>query len=304
MKPPTTMLVDTASLYFRAFFGMPSSLVSPSGQPVNAVRGLLDSLARLITEHSPVRFACCWDDDWRPDWRVALVPSYKAHRVAAAGGEEVPEQLAPQVPIIREVLHALGFAVVGTPGMEADDVIATLATLAPGPVDVVTGDRDLFQLVADGRGVRVLYVARGVANLETVDDAWLTRKYGITGAQYVDFAVMRGDPSDGLPGVKGVGDKTAAKLLAQYGSLPGILARSDELSPGVRRAFEAASDYLPGATRVVTAVADLPLAGTPLPLPTGPRYPARFAELAAQYGLGSSAERIGAALAHRSGEST
>lgn len=294
---PRTLLLDTASLYFRAHHGLPESLVDADGRPVNAVRGLLDFIARFVDEYRPARLACCWDDDWRPAWRVALVPSYKAHRVADGDVEEVPDTLTPQVPLIREVLDALGLAVVGAPGFEADDVIATLAARADGPVDVVTGDRDLFQLVSDAAGIRVLYVARGVARHERVDDAWLVAKYGIVGADYVDFAVLRGDPSDGLPGVKGIGEKTAARLVRRHGDLSGVLAAREGLSPAVARALAASGDYLWPARRVVTAVTDVPLGEVDLTLPRTPRDPERFAALTGRLNLGGSAERILAAMA-------
>jgi 5'-3' exonuclease len=174
------LLLDTASLYFRAFFGVPDSIRAPDGTPVNAVRGLLDFMTRLISEYRPTEVACCWDNDWRPEWRVELLPSYKTHRVAEAVDdapdvEVVPDPLEIQVPIIEDVLAALGVAIVGVDGYEADDVIGTLATDAPMPVDVVTGDRDLFQLVDDDREVRVLYTARGVGKHERIDDGFLQR---------------------------------------------------------------------------------------------------------------------------------
>ncbi len=245
MRTRKVLLLDTASLYFRAFYGVPDSLRSPDGLPVNAVRGLLDFIARLVDTYSPTHVVCCWDNDWRPAWRVALLPSYKAHRVAGSpeapagstsviaemasssdtSGESAPDGLAVQVPWIRETLRALGIAVVGHDGYEADDVIGTLATTLPMPVDVVTGDRDLFQVVDDARGVRVLYIARGVGRHEQVDDAWVRDRYGVPAAAYVDFATLRGDASDGLPGVSGIGDKTAASLIGSYGDLAGILAR-------------------------------------------------------------------------------
>ena len=218
------MLLDTASLYFRAFYGVPDSFRGPDGTPVNAVRGLMDFITRLVTVYSPSHLVCCWDNDWRPQWRVELLPSYKAHRVAQSGdstvaamssspgtaGETAPDALAVQVPLIQAVLDALGLAVVGHDGYEADDVIGTLASTAPMPVDVVTGDRDLFQVVDDDREVRVLYIARGVGRHERVDNAWVKAKYDIPAARYVDYAVLRGDASDGLPGVAGIGEKTAA----------------------------------------------------------------------------------------------
>lgn len=179
------MLLDTASLYFRAYFGVPDSVRAPDGTPVNAVRGLLDFIGRLVQDHRPDDLVACWDADWRPQWRVDLIPSYKAHRVAVetdAGlpdEEETPDTLAPQVPVIADVLDALGIARVGVAGYEADDVIGTLTGLATGPVDIVTGDRDLYQLVDDARGVRVLYPLKGVGTLQMTDEAWLREKYGV-----------------------------------------------------------------------------------------------------------------------------
>src|SRR3954465_7574358 len=180
--------------------------------------------ARLVGAYRPARLVACWDDDWRPEFRVAALPSYKAHRVAQEGGEEVPDELSPQVPVLVDVLAAAGIARVGAPGVGADAAIGPLATRARGPVDVVTGDRDLFQLVDDARGVRVLYTARGIADIGLVDEAVVTAKYGIPGRAYADFAVLRGDPSDGLPGVAGVGAKTAAALINEFGDLAGIRA--------------------------------------------------------------------------------
>ncbi|MDP9443882.1 MAG: 5'-3' exonuclease, partial [Actinomycetota bacterium] len=228
---PRLLLLDTASLYFRAYFGVPDSVRAPDGTPVNAVRGLLDFVARLVDQYSPTHLACCWDDDWRPQWRVDLIPSYKVHRVVTEvrGGVDVeatPDPLDVQVPVIAEVLEALGLAVVGAPGYEADDVIGTLAERAARagtPVDIVTGDRDLFQLVDDQRRIRVLYTARGVGRHEVVDEADVVRRYGVLPQQYADYATLRGDNSDGLPGVPGIGDRTAASLLATYGDLDSIV---------------------------------------------------------------------------------
>ena len=301
MDAPRTLLFDTASLYFRAFFGLPDSLRAKSGDPVNAVRGLLDFLARFITDYSPTHVACCWDDAWRPAWRVDLVPSYKAHRVAYGDVEEVPAALTAQVPWIRATLDALGLPIVGAADHEADDVIATLATRSTWPVDVVTGDRDLFQLVDDDRAVRVLYVGRGVAKHEQITDAWLQAKYTITGAGYVDFAVMRGDPSDGLPGVKGIGEKTAAQLIGKYGDLDGIVANAANLSSGVQRSLAAAVDYLGPAREVVTAARGVPLPEVDLALPAAPKDPELFAALTGELNLGGSADRILAALAAAGG---
>jgi len=277
------MLLDAASLYFRAFYGVPTSVTTPDGRPINAVRGFLDMTARLLTAHGPDRLVACWDDDWRPAFRVEALPSYKAHRVATEGGEEVPDELSPQVPVLVEVLAAAGIDRVGAPGYEADDVIGTLATRARGPVDIVTGDRDLFQLVDDARGVRVLYTNRGIADIESVDEAAVTAKYGIPGRAYADFAVLRGDPSDGLPGVAGVGAKTAAALIGEFGDLVGIRAAAERtvvakppLTAAVLKKLHAATDYLDRAP-VVVAVAkdiDMPAVGGPSPAhrPTRTRW--------------------------------
>jgi 5'-3' exonuclease len=300
------MLLDTAALYFRAFHGVPDTVRSPDGRPVNAVRGLLDIIAKLVTEYRPTELVACWDDDWRPQWRVALIPSYKAHRVAqeAASGaiEEVPDLLAPQVPVIREVLGALGIPVVGASDHEADDVIGTMASTSRMPVDVVTGDRDLFQLVDDARDVRVVYTGRGMSNLEVLTDTTLKAKYGIAPDQYADYAVMRGDASDGLPGVAGVGEKTAVSLLSTYGSLDGIVAAATDpaspMAPPVRAKIIAAADYLSVAPKVVEVVRDLVLPDFDARIRSSTdEQAAALDDLAAVWGLGSSLKRARAALA-------
>ena len=300
------MLLDTASLYFRAFFGVPDSIKAPDGTPVNAVRGLLDFIARLVGDYRPTHLACCWDNDWRPQWRVDLLPTYKAHRVAreVPGGhdvEEVPDPLEAQVPVIVEVLEAFGLTIVGADGYEADDVIGTLATGAGMPVDVVTGDRDLFQLVDDVAGVRVLYIARGVGRHERITDAVVRERYGIEARQYADFATLRGDPSDGLPGVAGVGEKTAATLLGRFGDMAGIVAAAGDpaadMGPGPRGKIKAAADYLAVAPQVVAVRRDLDLGAPDLTLPRTPAQPDRLLALDERWGLGGSAVRLVEALA-------
>src|SRR4051794_841197 len=297
------MLLDAASLYFRAFYGVPTSVTTPDGRPINAVRGFLDMTARLVTTYRPDRVVACWDDDWRPEFRVAALPSYKPHRLAVDGGEETPDELGPQVPILMEVLAAAGIARVGAPGFEADDVIGTLATRARGPVDVVTGDRDLFQLVDDARGVRVLYTARGIGDIEVVDEAGVSARYGIPGRTYADFAVLRGDPSDGLPGVAGVGAKTAAALINAFGDLGGIraaVARSvvpqPPLTGAVLKKLVAATDYLDRAPVVVAVARSIDLPPVDGDLPTRPADADTLADLAERHGIGSSLRRLGAAL--------
>lgn len=298
------MLLDSASMYFRAFFGVPE-IKADDGTPVNAVRGFLDFIARLVNEYDPTHLVCCWDDDWRPQWRVDLLPSYKAHRVVqevetGPDVEEVPDPLEVQVPIIVEVLEAFGLCRIGAPGYEADDVIGTLATGAGCPVDVVTGDRDLFQLVDDEAEVRVLYIARGVGKHERVDNAWVRAKYGVDARQYADFATLRGDASDGLPGVAGVGEKTAASLLGTYGDLAGIVAAAQnpvtDLGPGPRGKIKAAADYLAVAPKVVAVARDLDLDRGAMQRPVTPADPEKVAELAARWNLESPAARLVEAL--------
>ncbi|WP_316739932.1 5'-3' exonuclease [Streptomyces sp. MK7] len=300
------MLLDTASLYFRAYFGVPESIKAPDGTPVNAVRGLLDFIDRLVKDHHPDHLVACMDADWRPQWRVELIPSYKAHRVAEehAGGpdeEEVPDTLSPQVPVIEAVLDALGIARVGVERYEADDVIGSYTARASGPVDIVTGDRDLYQLVDDARGVRVLYPVKGVGTLQTTDEAVLREKYGVDGSGYADLALLRGDPSDGLPGVPGIGEKTAARLLAEFGDLAGILAAVDEpksrLTPSQRKRLDEARPYLAVAPTVVRVAADVPLPDVDTTLPRAPRDPAALEELAGRWGLGGSLQRLLTTLA-------
>ncbi|TFB75473.1 5'-3' exonuclease [Cryobacterium glaciale] len=305
------MLLDTAALYFRAFYGVPDTVRGPDGQPVNAVRGLLDMIARLATEFEPTEIVACWDDDWRPQWRVDLIPTYKTHRVAADAAtdadssvEVVPDLLSPQVPIIREVLGALGIPIIGAARHEADDVIGTLASHASIPVDIVTGDRDLFQLVDDSRHVRVIYTGRGMSRLEILTDASLSIKTGVTPAQYADFAALRGDASDGLPGVAGVGEKTAAMLLASWGDLDGIVAAaadpSSAMAASVRAKILAAADYLQVAPTVVNVVRDLALPAFDARIRSStPDQIAALDLLATEWGLGTSMARAREALAGR-----
>ncbi len=303
------MLLDTASLYFRAFYGVPDTIRRADGAPVNAVRGLLDMIARLTTDYDATHLVACWDDDWRPQWRVDLIPSYKSHRVAevVAGApdvEVVPDALEAQIPMIRRVLELAGIAVVGAVEHEADDVIGTYASRAELPVDVVTGDRDLFQVVDDARQVRVIYTARGMKNLEVLTDAVVVGKYRVLPVQYADYATLRGDSSDGLPGVAGIGEKTAASLLGEYGTLDGLLAAAADagsgLSASVRSKLAAAADYLTVAPAVVKIVRDLELptleeAGAQLhPVLGGSR--ADLERLATEWNLGGSVSRLLEAL--------
>jgi 5'-3' exonuclease len=348
------MLLDSASMYYRAFYGVPDRFHSLDGTPVNAVRGFIDVIARLVTKFDPDWMVACWDDDWRPQFRVDLVPAYKAHRVAGLPAqpatttasadrtvdssnsdteesiasspvapdpdgiqpapvesvapdreqseleEEVPDDLERQVPIIIEVLRAFGIARVGSAGFEADDVISQFARDHNGPVDVVTGDRDLFQLVEPTRPTRVIYPARGFSNLEVVDDEWLLRKYRVAGVQYADFSLMRGDASDGLPGVRGVGEKTAASLIESYGTLTEILdAAADpgsSMSKAVRRKLLDSREYLSRADAVVRLSHSVPVPDLDPTLPMSPADPEALQDLTELHNLKSPVGRLTWAL--------
>ncbi len=281
-----TMLIDYSSLLYRAFHSLPDTL------PMQGVYGFLNMLARLLTDHRPHGLLIAVDDDWRPAFRVDALPSYKTHRVAA---DDADDLVAPQEAVGREVLRALGFAVVGAEGFEAEDVIATIAARVTGRVAVVSGDRDLFALVRDP-DVHVLYPQTGVSKLVVVDEAEVTRRYGIPGRAYGDFALLRGDPSDGLPGVKGIGEKTAATLVAAHGSLDAILAATD-LAPAIARKLDAGREYLAAARRVVLPVADIPLPEVALAPPTAAADEKALARLSAAHALESPIERLQQALA-------
>ncbi len=291
------LLIDAPSLYFRAFHGVPEDVGrTDDGRPVNAIRGFLDMLSTLIRGRRPDRLVCALDYDWRPAWRVALLPSYKAHRLAADGAETVPDELSPQVPVLLEFLAAFGIPALGATGFEADDVLGTLATREPGPVEVVSGDRDLYQLVDDAKPVRLLYVGKGVAKLEVCDNAAVQAKYGVPAAGYADFAALRGDPSDGLPGVPGVGEKTAARLIGRYGDLATLTAALDDpdagFAPGLRTKIAAAAGYLAVAPKVVLVERAVPLAPVVTTLPAAPADPDRLLDLAQRWNLAGATRRL------------
>jgi 5'-3' exonuclease len=296
MQTGLTLLVDSASLIYRALFSVPDTVRAPDGTLVNAAYGFLGMLESLVTQHDPDFICCAADDDWRPEWRVELIDTYKTHRAEPGSAQEQAEDLlAPQTPLIFEIIAGCGIRVVGHPGYEAEDVIGTLAERAPGRVAIVSGDRDLFQLVRDP-DIVVLYPRRGVSQVDVVDETYIETKYQIPGRAYRDFALLRGDPSDGLPGVRGVGEKLAAALLARYGSLDGILEAARGSDQGialskVRRDL----DYVERAIKVVTIPTDLPIPDVDLTRPR--REPdATVVELAERYGLGGALRRLVAAL--------
>jgi len=308
------VLLDGASMWFRSYFGVPSSITAPDGRPVNAVRGFIDSVAVVITQQQPSRLAVCLDLDWRPQFRVDLIPSYKAHRVAEEDPqgepdvEEVPDDLTPQIEMIAELLDAFGIPTAGAEGFEADDVLGTLAARErDDPVVVVSGDRDLLQVVSDDPvPVRVLYLGRGLSKATLYGPAEVAENYGVpvdrAGPAYAELALLRGDPSDGLPGVPGVGEKTAATLLAQHGSLEQILAAAHDpkskMAKGLRAKLLGALDYIEAAGKVVRVATDAPVsfstAGDEIPLVAAD--PQRTAELATELGIGSSIARLQKAL--------
>jgi len=308
------VLLDGASMWFRSYFGVPSSITAPDGRPVNAVRGFIDAVAVVITQQRPGRLVVCLDLDWRPQFRVDLVPSYKAHRVAEAEPagepdvEEVPDDLTPQVDMIAELLEAFGIPTAGAKGFEADDVLGTLAARErDDPVVVVSGDRDLMQVVSDDPvPVRVLYLGRGLSKATLFGPAEVAEHYGVpvgrAGPAYAELALLRGDPSDGLPGVPGVGEKTAATLLAQHGSLDRILSAAQDpkskMAKGLRAKLLGALDYIEAAGQVVPVATDAPVtfstASDELPLVAAD--PQRTAKLATELGVGSSIARLQKAL--------
>ena len=293
------LLLDSASLYYRAYFALPETMVGPDGQPVNAVRGFLDTVAALARDRAPARVIACWDDDWRPQWRVELVPSYKTHRVLdeSEGTEETPDTLSPQIDILRTLLPHLGIPIVGADGAEADDVIATLAHCDPGTVDIASGDRDLVQLVDD----RVTLLFTGGSSASRQGRPWdvitpgaAVERYGVPASRYADLAVLRGDPSDGLPGVRGVGEKTAAALIQAFGGLDGILAAAADadsprpMTPTVRQRLLESREEILRAERVVRLAPDAGYGAMPDPI----RPSSDALDIAAGFGVATSAQRV------------
>jgi 5'-3' exonuclease len=311
MTAAPLVLLDSASLYFRSFFALPDSMTSPDGQPVNAVRGFADTVARILADRKPSRLVACLDADWRPEFRVAALPSYKAQRVAPdsdGAEEEVPDALTPQVPIILDLLDAAGLATAEAAGYEADDVIGALAHAEQNdPVEVVTGDRDLFQVVRYApTPVSVMYVGRGWNKVEVIGPKELAVKYSLpaetAGDAYADMAVLRGDPSDGLPGVPGIGEKTAAKLITDFGSLDAVIAavydgRDRRLTARVRTKLVEAADYIAAAPTVVRVAVDAPVVlDRPDAVPAGAADVDRLLALKKRWNLGTSIDRLIAAL--------
>ncbi len=270
----TLMLLDSASLWYRAYFGMPDTLVSPSGLQVNAIRGYLDMTSKLINLYKPNRIVACLEGDWRPSWRVELFPDYKMNRLDESGDEEEPDTLSPQIPILLDLLEALGFPMLGVDDYEADDLMATFAVNQPGPVRIVTGDRDLFQLVDDKRDVKVVYLAKGIANHDLVDLKWIEQKYEIPGDRYGLFAMIRGDASDGLPGIKGIGEKGAASIAKQFTNLHEVMKAAinddERLTANIRKKLLENAEYAKIAPKLVGCATDVSIPEMKIDLPNKP----------------------------------
>lgn len=297
----TLMLLDSASLWYRAYYGMPDTLLSPSGAPVNAIRGYLDMTARLIGMYSPDRIVACIEGDWRPSWRVDLFPAYKANRLEDESDvEEEPETLTPQIPILLDLLDAFGIPMLGVDDYEADDVMATFAVKEKGPIRVVTGDRDLFQLVDDNRDVKVVYLARGISQHDLVDIKWVAEKYGIPGERYALFAMFRGDPSDGLPGVKGIGEKGAALIANNFASVDEALSAAkaghEALTPNLAKKIIEGADYLEIAPTLVHCAKDVAIPKMDISMPKKPADLSEIYAMQSEYGLGASVDRLISAL--------
>jgi 5'-3' exonuclease len=294
------MLLDSASLWYRAYFGMPDTLVSPTGQPVNAIRGYLDMTSRLLVKYQPNRIVACLEGDWRPSWRVELFPDYKLNRLDEEGAEEEPDTLGPQIPILLDVLDALGIPLLGVDDYEADDLMATFSVKQPGPVRIVTGDRDLFQLADDKRDVKIVYLAKGISNHDLVDLKWIQDKYQIPGDRYALFAMIRGDSSDGLPGIKGIGEKGAMVIANLFKTMPEVMqaaAGTDErLSPNIRKKLLESSQYAAIAPKLVGCALDVSIPEMEISMPKKPKSLEKIVKLKDEFGLGASIDRIMSAL--------
>ena len=296
----TLMLLDSASLWYRAYFGMPDTLVSPTGQPVNAIRGYLDMTSRLLVKYQPNRIVACLEGDWRPSWRVELFSDYKLNRLDEEGAEEEPDTLGPQIPILLDVLEALGIPLLGVDDYEADDLMATFSVKQPGPVRIVTGDRDLFQLADDKRDVKIVYLAKGISNHDLVDLKWIQDRYQIPGDRYALFAMIRGDSSDGLPGIRGIGEKGAMLIANLFKTMPEVMqaaAGADErLSVNIRKKLLESSQYAAIAPKLVGCALDVAIPEMEIAMPKKPKSLEKILKLQDEFGLGASIDRIMSAL--------
>lgn len=297
----TLMLLDSASLWYRAYYGMPDTLVSPGGEPINAIRGFIDMTARLIEMYRPDRLVACIEGDWRPTWRTDLFPDYKANRLDEEGDEEEPDLLSPQIPILLDLLDAFRIPVIGVDDYEADDVMATYAMRERGPIRVVTGDRDLFQLVDDKKDIAIVYLAKGISNHDLVRRDYIENKYGIPGDRYALFAMIRGDASDGLPGIRGIGEKGAAVIANAFSNMDQVIAAAHDesdtrLTPALRKKLLADLEYASIAPRLVHCALDVAVPDINLSIPSAPKTLDDIYALSKEYGLGSPIDRLISAL--------
>lgn len=297
VRMTTLLALDIPYIYYRSYFGIPDRFRARDNTPVNAARGVLDTLASVITRYHPTHVAAAWDQQWRPVWRTKLIGSYKAHRVASTppgtnGQENTPEGLKRQIPLIATILESLGIAPLAVNDHEADDVLGSLVTHFAGHSYIVTGDRDLFQLSDDT--TTIIWIAKGAAQPEEVTPQWVADTIGVPAHRYVDYAVLRGDRSDGLPGVKGIGEKTAAKLINQFASLQELLdaarCESPDIPPGIRNKLLAAANYLAPAHKVVSVKRNL-LVPPPTPIPRLLEIK-KLLELKDTWNLGGSIDRV------------
>lgn len=296
--PAPLLILDTATLYYRAFYALPEKMTAPDGHPHNAVRGFLTMLGKLISIHGQSGLVAAWDTDWRPEWRVALIPSYKTHRLMEPelevselkSGEDIPDTLGPQISAIAQILDACGIARIGCENFEADDVIASVAFQNKSESLVVTSDRDLLQVVSD-RTSLLLQSAGGLDGWPIINPDEVRSRFGIRPDQYIDYAVLRGDPSDGLPGVSGIGEKTSANLISAFGSMESLRAacRSDvlekPLTPRIAQRIQESGEYLEAAMSVVRAEVNLPVQNWDTSIPSEPRDRALLRSLGEEWGV-------------------
>ncbi|MFB3739301.1 MAG: 5'-3' exonuclease H3TH domain-containing protein [Candidatus Velamenicoccus archaeovorus] len=289
------LVLDVSSLMYRSFFAMRDGVRSPDGRSIGAVHGYLDMVRRLIVSRRPDEVIHVYDHEWRPTARTDIYPGYKSRRPPD------PEGLPEQFPLLRRVLDLTGMPQAQTQGWEAEDAIGALCARARANdrIEMVSGDRDLLQLVRDPV-VKLLYTLRGVSELREFDEAMVLEVYGVPADRYADFAILRGDPSDDLPGVRGVGQKTARELVLAYPSLDALLAdaASAEPRPGplkgkpaLRARLREAADYVAAMRRIVPVNAD-----APLEVWSGARDDDALAALAEELGLRGPVQRLLAAV--------
>ena len=295
------LLIDSASLWYRAYYGMPDTMVAPDGMPVNAIRGFLDMTARLVTQYKPNRIVACLEGDWRPTWRTDIFPGYKANRVDEAGEEDEPDTLAPQIPLLLDLLDLFGLPMVGVDNYEADDLIATYSKSEKGPIYIVTGDRDLFQLVDDKRDIAIVYLAKGISQHDLVNRSYVEKKYGIPGDRYALFAMIRGDASDGLPGIRGIGEKGAAVIANIFTNMPDVMKaakdpKDERLTPAHRKKLLESADYAKIAPKLVHCALDIDLPDIDIKVPKRPQSLDEIYQYKNDYGLGASVDRLISAL--------